>query len=250
MWTFTGFDASAHVSEETHDPSRRAPRGILSAVLVSAVCGYALLVAMTLALPDADQSALGVLRAALGESWGNAAMILPILAMAFCGLSAVTSASRMLFAFARDGGVPFSEALRAVSPRWRTPHAATWAIGLATLALVLGLAPVSEELFNAVAVLATSGLYISYLLPIALGFVARRRGTWQKLGPFHLGRASAPVAVIAVLWSAIVVLVCVLANPLSGAILAGLLGGLFVLYFAWVRRRFRGPRVGLAELSR
>ena len=35
MWTFTGFDASAHVSEETHDPARRAPWGIVLSVIVS-----------------------------------------------------------------------------------------------------------------------------------------------------------------------------------------------------------------------
>ena len=51
MWTFTGFDASAHVSEETHDPTRRAPWGIVLSVLVSAVAGYALVVAITLAIP-------------------------------------------------------------------------------------------------------------------------------------------------------------------------------------------------------
>src|SRR5271154_348139 len=80
MWTFTGFDASAHVSEETHDPARRAPWGIVSAVLVSAVAGYALVVALTLAIGDlpatasADAPALFILRHALGERTGRAAM--------------------------------------------------------------------------------------------------------------------------------------------------------------------------------
>ena len=52
-------------------------------------------------------------------------MGLAVLAMWFCGLSSVTSASRMVYAFARDGGVPFASHLRKVSARWRTPHVAT-----------------------------------------------------------------------------------------------------------------------------
>jgi len=115
---------------------------------------------------------------------------------------------------------------------------------------VLGVTPLSEEVFNAVAVLATSGLYVSYALPIALGAVARRRGAWKDDGPFRLGLASTPVAVAAVLWSALVIAVCVLANPLSGAILAGLVAALAALYLAWVKARFRGPAVKLADLSR
>ena len=54
MYTFTGYDASAHLSEETHDPSRKAPRAILASVIVSAIAGYALLVALTLSI-DADR---------------------------------------------------------------------------------------------------------------------------------------------------------------------------------------------------
>src|SRR6202044_2083487 len=102
--------------------------------------GYALLVALTLAIRDlpataaaGDQSVLLVLRQALGEGIGRAAMGLAILAMWFCGLSSVTSASRMLFAFARDGGLPFHARLRAVSPRRRTPHVAILAVCGASL---------------------------------------------------------------------------------------------------------------------
>src|SRR2546426_82928 len=51
-WTFTGYDASAHVSEETHDPSRNAPWGMVMSVVVSGVAGYALLLAVTLSIGD------------------------------------------------------------------------------------------------------------------------------------------------------------------------------------------------------
>ena len=130
VWTFTGFDAAAHVSEETHDPRRRAPIGIVASVAVSAVAGFALVAALVLAVGDLStvagksDAALVVLSAALGEGAGRFALGLAVVAMWFAGLSSVTSASRMLFAFARDGGLPGAAALARVNARsTRTPLA-------------------------------------------------------------------------------------------------------------------------------
>src|SRR5581483_7990372 len=77
-WTFTGYDASAHVSEETHDPSRNAPWGMVLAVMVSGLAGYAMLIAVTLSIGDlpgaldAKNPFIFVLRGALGSRPGNA----------------------------------------------------------------------------------------------------------------------------------------------------------------------------------
>ena len=249
MWTFTGFDASAHVSEETHDPARRAPWGIVSAVVVSAVAGYALVVALTLAIEDlpataaADQPALFVLRHALGEGVGRAAMGLAILAMWFCGLSSVTSASRMLFAFARDEGLPMHAKLRLVSPRWKTPHVAILAVCGAAFTLVAVTAPLSDAAFLAVASLATTGLYTSYAAPILLGAIARARGRWTRVGPWNLGAFGPSIAWGAVVWSLAVLVVCALPpNAVAGEMLGG--GGravLALLYFASRARAVPGP---------
>jgi amino acid transporter len=247
MWTFTGFDASAHVSEETHDPGRRAPWGILSAVGVSALAGYLLVLALTLAITDLPKTAadahpaLFILVRALGPAWGRMSLGLAIAAMWFCGLSAVTSLSRATYAFARDGGLPGSSGLRAVGARFKTPH---YAVVLATaLPLGLGLssALLSEDQFLAVASLATTSLYVSYALPIALRVWRGANGAIRS-GPFTLGRWSAPVAASAVLWS--VVVVGVTGLPHGGTYLvllsatAGLLAVVFLLFF---RGRFTGP---------
>jgi len=257
MWTFTGYDASAHVSEETHDPARRAPWGIVSAVLVSALAGYALVAALTLAISDlkgaaADEhAALFVMRHALGERTGRAAMGLAIVAMWFCGLSSVTSASRMLYAFARDGGVPFAAHLRKVSPSLRTPHVAILTMTLGALVLVLLTMPFSEAVFNAVAALATTALYVSYATPIFLGALARHRGAWKRRGPWNLGGFGVAVAWIAVVWSAFVLVVCSLPpNTLSALFLAAIVVGLAVFYFAVVRGRFKGPKLDLEAVER
>ncbi len=256
MWTFTGFDASAHVSEETHDPARRAPWGILSSVVVSAAFGYALVLALTLAIGDLAATAgdphpaLFILQHALGEGWGRLALGLAVAAMWFCGLSAVTSLSRATYAFARDGGLPGSARLRAVSPRFRTPHVA---IALAvTLSLGVGLssALLSDDQFLAVASLATTALYLSYATPILLGAVARHRGKWRKSGPWQLGRAGPAIAWGGVAWSAFVLATA--AVPHHGAYLAlvAFVGvGLAVSYAIFARGRFKGPRVGLSTAA-
>jgi amino acid transporter len=249
MWTFTGFDASAHACEETHDPARRAPWGILSSVGVSAIAGYALVLAITLGIRDLPATAadvhpaLFVLRGTLGQGGGSAAMGLAVAAMWFCGLSAVTSASRALYAFARDGGLPGSHVLRAVSPRRKTPHVAIGACVLVALALgVLG-AGLTEDQFLAAASLATTALYVSYALPIALGAIARHRGAWHELGPWNLGKAGVPVAWGAVAWS--VAVLAAFGLPHSGAyllLLAAVVGCLAIAYAAFGRGRFKGPR--------
>jgi amino acid transporter len=255
VWTFTGFDAAAHVSEETHDPRRRAPVGIVASVAVSAVAGFALVAALVLAVRDpaatagAQDAALQVLTGALGPLAGRFALGLAVVAMWFAGLSSVTSASRMLYAFARDDGLPLAGWLRRVNAATGTPLYATAACVVAPLALVAVTIPLSPAVFLAVAALATIALNASYAVPIALGAVARARGRWTRPGPWSLGRAGVPIAWAAVAWTALVFVVCTLAN---GAAMAGFAVIVLLLAALWtlvVRRAFRGPKVDLAHFE-
>ena len=96
------------------------------------------------------------MRVALGDGFGRLAMGLALAAMWFCGLSSVTSASRTLYAFSRDGGLPFSSLDQPRQPDARALRLV--AIGIATvgpLLLVLGTAPFSDSLFDAMAKMAT-----------------------------------------------------------------------------------------------
>ena len=255
VWTFTGFDAAAHVSEETHDPRRRAPMGIVSSVAVSALAGFALVAALVLAVRDptaaagAPDAALQVLSGALGPLAGRFALGLAVVAMWFAGLSSVTSASRMLFAFARDDGLPLSGWLRRVRPATGTPVVATAACVVAAVALVAATIPLSPAVFLAVAALATVALYASYALPVALGAVARGRGRWTRSGPWSLGRAGVPVAWAAVAWTLLVFVVCALANSAAMASFVVILGFLAALWTLVVRRSFHGPKVDLAHFE-
>jgi amino acid transporter len=244
-WTFTGFDASAHVSEETHDPTRNAPWGIFLSVAVSALAGWALLLAVTLAIGDlqaaaaADNPFIHVLRTALGTRAGGALVWVAIVAMWFCGLSSVTSNSRMLFAFARDGGLPFSRQVAAVSERYRSPHVAVWISAAAAFAVALW-----SEAYSAMTALSTIALYASYGLPIWVGLRARRTGRWTRMGPWHLGRWSTAVNVAALLWIVALTILFVLPpNQVAGYTFAGALALICAWWFLWMRSRFKGPPV-------
>ena len=244
QWTLTGYDASAHVTEETVDPRRNAPWGMFNAVLLSGVIGYLLLLALTLAVQDLPAAAaasnpfIHTARAALGERGGRAVVWAIIPAMYFCGVSSVTTNARMIFAFSRDGGLPISPLWASVSPRFMVPAAAIWlSAGLALLVAVY------SNAYSVIVSLSTIGLYASYAVPIALVLAARRRGEWKDLGPWNLGRWGGLVNGLAALWVAfIAVLFVAPPNQLTGYTFAGLLALLAVVYWGFVRGRFKGPK--------
>ncbi len=255
MFTFTGYDASAHLAEETRDAARKSPIGIMSSVIVSAVVGYALLCGLTLGIDDLaatatdKHAALKIMRDSLGPNAGRWSMALALFAMWFCGLSSVTSASRTLYAFARDRGAP--HVLAHVSPTFKTPTYAVCMFFVAPLLLVALTSRLSDDVFPAVASMSAMALYASYGMPIFLGLLARLSGRWSKQGPFTLGRAGAVVSVISVLWCVFVNVVCGLPpNALAAKLLVSALVILVVLYLAVVRKGFTGPKVALADLQR
>jgi amino acid transporter len=242
QWTFTGYDASAHVAEETKGAQEAAPRGIVNAVWVSGVVGFVMLIVITLAIGDLDTAAKSanpfvfVVRTALGGRLGAALVWMVIGAMWFCGLSSVTSNSRMLFAFARDGGAPMSSWLARVSERHRTPAVAIW-VCVAT-AFVLA---VWSRAYHVIVSISTIGFYVSYGLPIVLAVRARRQGRLER-GPWHVGRWAPMINVVAIVWIATIsVLFMLPPNQLTGYTFAGAMALLAVYYFAWARTHFAGP---------
>jgi amino acid transporter len=247
QWTYTGFDASAHMAEETEDPRVRAPWGIVLSVAVSGVIGYLLLIGLTLAIPSISAvlgakdasgnpipAAIAVLQTSLGAKAGNALAALASMAMWFCGLSAITSGSRTLYALARDNGTPLSAWLRSVSPVHQTPVPAIWVTSAAALAAMAwsGAIPVVTSL-------STVALYVAYLIPIALGF---RDRTWHLAAVWHLGRYSRFVHGVAIGYTVLVCIVLVMPpNQLAGQTLIALLCLLAVLYRVEARKKYSGP---------
>jgi amino acid transporter len=205
QYTYTGYDASAHMSEETRKASRAAAWGVVMSVVMSVIFGFILLVAVTFAVPDVKGTiAAGsfdvtyIWQTAMGSNWAEALLLIACVAQFFCGAASVTAASRMMFAFSRDGAVPGGRQLfRRVSKRNRVPIYSVAAIAILSWALELpGLAngSIGYVVGTSIAVI---GLYIAYGIPI---FLRWRAGAAFETGSWTLGRNYRWINPIAVAW--------------------------------------------------
>jgi amino acid transporter len=269
-WTYTGYDASAHVAEETVGARMSSAWGVFLSVAVSAVVGYIFLVALTTHLPDlttlfpADLSkgdpatysqyyfgggvaVIDILVYNLGTFIGGLLSAGIAIAMWFCGLASLAAAGRMLFAFSRDDGIPGSGWLKRVSARYRTP-----ANSLAAVAVVAWLFTVAAFIVGTgtaiviITAISTIFLYAAYGVVIYLGATTEE---WRTHRVWSLGRWSRPVAYVAVFW--VIVLMVLFSFPTSGNIswpfMVGTVVLLLVYYFGWARAHFQGPKVQGAE---
>ncbi|MGA5194540.1 amino acid permease [Streptomyces exfoliatus] len=213
QYTFSGYDASAHLSEETSNASVSAARGIVRAIWVSWIAGFALLAGLSFAIQDyaaTQNSATGVPPAqifldALGTGGATALLLVVIVAQLFCGNAEVAAASRMVFAFSRDNALPGSAIWRKVSGRTQTPVPAVWlAVAVAALLAVPSL--YSATAYGAVTAINVIGITPAYAIPI---YLRLRAGDRFTPGPWSLGRWSKPIGWTAVVWVAVVtVLFC------------------------------------------
>ena len=208
QYTFTGYDASAHMTEETHDAATAGPRGIVRSIWISWIAGFVLLLGFTYAIQDYDatlKSTTGVPPAqilidGLGATAGKLLLLVVIGAQLFCGMASVTANSRMIYAFSRDGALPFSRFWRHINPRTKTPTNAVWLAALGALALGLPYL-INYAAYAAVTSIAVIGLYIAYVIPTLLRLF---KGDAFERGPWHLGRWSRPIGVLAVVWVALI----------------------------------------------
>lgn len=275
QWTYTGYDASAHVAEETVAARQASAWGVFLSVAVSAIFGFLVLVALTLKM-DSPEAVLAnspggygvvyILGINLGSGLNQLGGLLAAgiaIAMTFCGFSSIASAGRMLFAFSRDDGVPGSRWLKTVSRRYRTPAVSVITISvlswlLIALIYVLTKAFGGDPFFVIAGVTGVSTvlLYWAYGLCIALGAFGNQ--DWRNERTWSLGGASKPLAVISVVWIILISPLFLYPFPLNPAALvtvAAFLVLLAVYYFVWARTRFKGPRrqgtdAELSELER
>src|SRR5450755_1306269 len=194
---------------------------MLRSVYLSGLFGWVMVSALVLAMPNLAEGAKQganvfqwLMTAVLPGRAGSLLWIGIVVANYLCGLACVTSTSRMMYAFARDGGLPASRALKRVSPRWKTPVAAIWTTVALAFASTL-YAPAYTTLTTACVIF----LYLSYVMPAGAGIRAYGR-SWKRMGPFDLG------------------------GRLYRVVAAVSLAGVALLVAAWwlgVRRRFQGP---------
>ena len=215
QYTYTGYDASAHMSEETRSASRAAALGVVMSVVMSVIFGFILLVAVTFAVTDVQGTVNAgafdvqyIWQHALGTRWAEFTLLIVCVAQFFCGTASVTAASRMMFAFSRDGAVPGGrQFFRKVSRSHRVPVNAVIAIAVLSWALML------PTLWNGAigylvgTSIAVIGLYIAYGVPIYLRW---RAGDAFEVGAWSLGKHYKWINPIAVLWIVFIVILFLL----------------------------------------
>jgi amino acid transporter len=205
QYTITGFDASAHLSEETASASKAAAKGIWRSIFYSVIGGYILLLCVVFAIPDdasgnPDNAGVGgggvayIFTSSLGQNWATLVLFVSASAQFFCATSCMTSASRMTFAFSRDGAIPGSETLKKLNSR-RVPANSVMFVAVAAAIVTLpalievNIGTEAEPLiipvaFYAVTSIAVIGLYLAFAIPIWLRW---RHGDRFEVGSWNNG---------------------------------------------------------------
>jgi amino acid transporter len=275
MYTITGYDASAHVSEETHGAEDSAPKGIWRSVFYSAVIGWIVLLAITFAIPHgakAEESiyaagypALSIFETALSSAAAKAVILISTVGQIFCGMACVTSASRMTFAFSRDGAVPGHNLWRRLGKN-KTP---TWAVLFVVLFAAIITIPAyfpnhlgTPVAFLAVTSISVIGLYIAYTIPV---FLRWRMKDEFKPGSWTLGSKYKWMNPAAFIWVGLCVIIFCLPFAPAGVffkkgfewsavnyaplVTIGVMAAVTIWYAVSAKNTFKGPIRTIDELD-
>jgi amino acid transporter len=195
QYTITGYDASAHLSEETQAASSGAAKGIWRSIFYSGIGGWILLLSFLFAVQDKDgvTAGGGSIFAVFGQAFTPhmAGFVIAISSIGqfFCTVACMTSTSRMFFAFSRDGAMPGAKYFSQLSAN-RVPVYAVIASAIIALVLTLpalvkvdiGGAPVPVAFFAVISI-GVIGLYVAFAIPIYLRWRmgdAFQPGSWTN----------------------------------------------------------------------
>lgn len=267
QYTITGFDASAHLSEETADAAKTAAKGVWQSIFYSAIGGYILLLPVTFAIPKgADgkpayaQVGLGgvawLFENAMNGTWAGLLLLIASAAQFFCATACITAASRMTFAFSRDGALPASNQLRKLSAA-RVPANAVITVAVLSAILTLpALIPINgiPVAYFAVTSIAVQGLYLSFAIPI---FLRWKKGDAFEVGAWNNGAKYKWMNIVAVVEIIVVCVYLMLPTTPAGTpgnkafswasvnytpiVTIGALILLTIWWYASVKNWFKGP---------
>jgi amino acid transporter len=193
MYTQTGYDASAHTSEETRGAATAAAQGVWRSVFYSAIAGWAVLLALLFSVTNADAiskaggGSIPVIEAGLSSWAAKFVLIICTVGQLFCGAAGLTSASRTWYAFSRDRGMPGWALFRRLN-RQKVPLYAVLAVSIAALIITIPAYWGSNGVpwaYAAITAICTIGLYIAYIIPV---YLRLRQGDRFQAGPWTLGR--------------------------------------------------------------
>ena len=223
LFSFSGYEASAHMAEETHDSETSAPMGLIVTCIGTAVFGFVLIVPMLFAMPplsialygqdgsfdgyDGDifpntrVAAVHIFLYAAGRTGGRIMAIASVINLFFAGVSSVTVTSRITYALIRDKAFPFSDFLSGVSGKTKSPVKPI-VFNFLVDAVIL-LLPLTSETngaiaFSAIVAMTVFGFQVSYGIPILLRITAARNDF--RPAKFSLGRLCVPFGIISCIW--------------------------------------------------
>jgi amino acid transporter len=271
QYTITGFDSCAHISEETKGASESAAKGVWRSIFYSAVIGWILLLGITFTAFGSQQvkagqgGAIPLLESALTDAGAKIVLLIATVGQLFCGVACLTSASRMCYAFSRDGAVPGGRIWSRVDRR-RVPTNAVLFMAVCAAVLTVpawfGNASGIPVAFFAVVSVAVIGLYIAYVIP---SFLRWRMGDDFEPGPWNLGRKYKWMNPLATVWVAIITIVFILPTSPAGVpgnkafdwnavnyaplVTGGVILAVGIWWLASARKWFKGPRHTIDELD-
>ncbi|RDW56471.1 amino acid transporter-2 [Coleophoma cylindrospora] len=211
LGAFFGYDASAHLAEETLRAAWIAPLSIITAVGLSAVFGFFLILALLFSIQNLEvfdtslyeNPVLQILVESFGPNGGVALFTIPIMCIWCCGLFLTMSNSRLIWAFSRDHGVPYF--FSKINEKFMSPVRAVLLTSFLSFLLCFS-ALGSPIAFTAVTSIASTGVLLSYGIPILLKLIYHEDFCLRR-GPFQLGCVSRLISLVAVLW---VILACII----------------------------------------
>ncbi len=258
LFVIYGFDTAGTLGEETKDPQRNAPRGILWAIGLSAIAGILFLGGTILSikdLPRIENIAAGlnpnipatgtlptVITDALGTNWGDIYLVVVLIAVCVCTLAIQSATIRLMFSMGRDGRLPFGSVWGRVNPVFRTP---LWA-GVAVM--VLSAIPfLYSQAIGVIVTGATGLIYTAYFMNNIATLGARLRGWPRVKAPFSLGQWGILVNILALIYGGVMIvnflwfggLRNIYTNPVMGSAFSSwanipVLGGMPIFEFSLI----------------
>jgi amino acid transporter len=256
--TLLGWEGAADLAEETKDPRKTAPKAMLRAVAISGVAGFAVFAVFAMAIPHGAAAMMSqpenplfyLFRVQLGPAISDISKVVVFTSIFACLLANLTVATRMSYSLARDRMLPAHKTLSRVNTKTKIPVYSLLLVGVVAFGLQFLSAGIAANIFAITAVM----YYGTYLLTMAVGWLAKRRGTLGDAPPGHfdLGRVLTPLTIIGTLWCLVVIgyMTIPAVNHVAGEYA---LGAIVLAMLQWVfvlRRRITRGEAGPPQADR
>lgn len=262
IWTMSGYDSPFHLAEECSNASVASPRAIVMTSGIGGILGWAFQMAIAYTVVNipnvmsADQPFVEFLSQCLSEPLVDFITALTIISAFFMGQASMIAASRVAYAYARDGCFPCSSFFARVDKRTDTPVIAVWlntAIGCLILLLIFAGSIAIGAIFSVGAIAA----YIAFIIPIFMKVVFVKDNF--RPGPWNLGKWSRPVGFVSIAF--VVMMVPFLCFPATRGsnltaedmnwtvvVYFGPMIFAIIWYIVYAHKFFKGPKVNLAHM--